>query len=123
MMPWRSMANLSECAGTLTRRFLAALAAVSLGRSLINKRCCLRFLGLVLASLHGARVSRLGFGRHCSGVLLDSERSRIAGSQWGEVHCLPISNQYKKPRLTAGLHGMRFTAQRYQKLSVQACIS
>jgi hypothetical protein len=54
------------------------------------------------------RISRLRLGRHGSGVLLDSVRSRIARSQWGEVHCLPISNQYKKPRLTAGLHGMRF---------------
>jgi hypothetical protein len=43
LMPWREWPIFQECAGTLTRG-LAAFAAVPLGRSLINKKCCLRFL-------------------------------------------------------------------------------
>jgi hypothetical protein len=52
-MPWREWPIFQECAGTVTRG-LAAFAAVPLGRSLINKKCRLRFLEPVFSSMHGA---------------------------------------------------------------------
>ena len=60
-MLWREWPIFQECAGTLTRGFLAAFAAVPLGRSLINKKCRLRFLEPVFSSMHGAPT--LGLNR------------------------------------------------------------
>jgi len=57
MMPWRSMANFFGMSGYVHPRISGRLTTVPLGLSLINKRCCLRFLGPVLASLHGAGIA------------------------------------------------------------------
>jgi len=106
-MPWRSMANFFGMCRYVHPRISGRPTTVPLGLSLINKRCCLRFLGPVLASLHGVRVSRF----RLAATVGRPFRFREEGNRQisvGEVHCLPISNRYKKPRLTAGLHGIRF---------------
>jgi hypothetical protein len=91
-MPWREMANISGMCGTLTRGFLAAFAAVPLGRSLINKKCCLRFLGPVLASLHGAPTLGLNRDHKDGGDSLRKNRLAVVALRrlwtrrpWAEV--------------------------------------
>src|SRR5712664_861692 len=81
MMPWRSMANFFGMCRNAHPRISGRPTTVPLGLSLINKRCCLRFLG---PCLFQTCISAISSSLRLASSLPTASRSIFAGTSSGK---------------------------------------